>query len=61
VSLTREVRSRGFELYAIPSQQPASEADVAALRGVLASAQGISMLSQHDRGGTLQDLITALP
>lgn len=61
VSLTREVRSRGFELYAIPSQRPASEADVEALRNVLASAQGISMLSQHDRGGSLQDLITALP
>jgi membrane protein DedA with SNARE-associated domain/membrane-associated phospholipid phosphatase len=61
VSLTREVRSRGFELYAIPSQRPASEADVEALRNVLAGAQGISMLSQHDRGGNLQDLITALP
>ena len=61
VSLTREVRSRGFELYAIPSQRPASEADVEALRDVLARAQGISMLSQHDRGGTRQDLITALP
>ena len=61
VSLTREVRSRGFELYAIPSQRPASDADVEALRDVLARAQGISMLSQHDRGGTRQDLITALP
>lgn len=61
VSLTREVRSRGFELYAIPSQRPASDADVEGLRTALAHAQGLSILSQHDRAGVRQDLITATP
>lgn len=61
VSLTREVRSHGFDLYAIPSQRPASDADVTELRGVLARAQGISILAEHERAGTRQDLITAIP
>lgn len=61
VSLTREVRSRGFELYAIPSQRPASEADIDELRGLLASAQGISVLAAHERSGSRQDLISAMP
>ncbi len=61
VSLTREVRSRGFELYAIPSQRPASQQDVEGLRSELAGARGLSILSQHDRAGVLQDLVTATP
>ena len=61
VSLTREVRAHGFDLYAIPSQRPASDADIAELRGVLARAQGIAILSEHDRAGARQDLITAIP
>ncbi len=61
VSLTREVMSNGFDLYSIPSQRAASEADVEELRGVLARAQGLSILSGHERGGTRQDLITAIP
>jgi membrane protein DedA with SNARE-associated domain/membrane-associated phospholipid phosphatase len=61
VSLTREVKSHGFDLYAIPAQRPASESDIADLRSVLASAQGIAILSAHDRAGTMQDLITAIP
>ena len=61
VSLTREVRTHGFNLYAIPSQRPASDLDVAELRGVLARAQGIAVLSAHERAGTRQDLITAIP
>ena len=61
VSLTREVKSHGFDLYAIPSQRPASDADIADLRGFLARAQGLSILSEHERAGTRQDLITAIP
>lgn len=61
VSLTREVRSRGFELYAIPSQRPASQQDVEGLRSELAGAHGLSILAQHDRAGVLQDLVTATP
>ncbi|PZF76221.1 hypothetical protein DK847_13535 [Aestuariivirga litoralis] len=61
VSLTREVMNNGFNLYAIPSQRPASDADIADLRGELARAQGLSVLSQHDRAGMVQDLITAIP
>lgn len=61
VSLTREVKRSGFDLYAIPSQRPASDADVEDLRNVLAAAGGMSILSQHDRAGIRQDLITAIP
>ena len=61
VSLTREVRSHGFDLYAIPTLQPASPAEVAELRGALAGRQGLSVLAQHQRGGDTQDLITATP
>ena len=61
VSLTREVKRSGFDLYAIPSQRPASDADVEDLRNVLAAAGGMSILSQHDRAGMRQDLITAIP
>lgn len=61
VSLTREVKRSGFELYAIPSQRPASDTDVEGLRSLLASAQGLTVLSQHDRAGVRQDLIAATP
>ncbi|MCA3555167.1 bifunctional DedA family/phosphatase PAP2 family protein [Aestuariivirga sp.] len=61
VSLTREVRTHGFDLYAIPSPRPASAADIADLRGVLSRAGGIAILSGHERGGIRQDLITASP
>lgn len=61
VSLTREVKRSGFDLYAIPSQRPASDADVEDLRKLLAAAGGMSILSQHDRAGMRQDLITAIP
>jgi hypothetical protein len=61
VSLTREVRSNGFDLYAIPAVRPASEADVTELRAALAKAQGFTILAQHERAGTTQDLITATP
>ena len=36
-------------------------ADIAELRNVLARAQGFSVLAEHDRAGTRQDLITAIP
>ena len=61
VSLTREARSNGFDLYSIPAFRPASAADVDSLRAALAKAQGLSILAAHERGGTRQDLITALP
>jgi membrane protein DedA with SNARE-associated domain/membrane-associated phospholipid phosphatase len=61
VSLTREVRSNGFHLYAIPSPRPASAADVASLRDSLGQAQGLTVLAEHDRDGDRQDLITATP
>jgi len=61
VSLTREVKSHGFDLYAIPSQRPASDLDVEDLRGVLARAQGIAVISEYVRAGTRQELITAIP
>ncbi|WP_421694659.1 bifunctional DedA family/phosphatase PAP2 family protein [Aestuariivirga sp.] len=61
ISLTREVKTHGFDLYAIPASRPASAADIEELRGVLARAQGLSILAQHERGGDRQDLITAIP
>jgi len=61
VSLTREVRSDGFDLYAIPALEPASPEDVAEVKRALAGAQGFSVLARRDSRGTLQDLITTLP
>jgi undecaprenyl-diphosphatase len=61
VSLTREIRSNGFHLYAIPSQRSASDGDVTALRDVLGQAKGLNRLAQHERAGGIQDLIAAAP
>jgi hypothetical protein len=61
VSLTREVHSNGFDLYAIPSLAPASAQDVAALQGALARAPGLAVLARRAHGGTAQDLVTAVP
>ena len=61
VSLTREVRSNGFHLYAIPSLRAASAADVTSLRDVWGQAKSFSRLAQHERAGNIQDLITAIP
>ena len=61
VSLTREVRSHGLDLYAIPALRPAAPEDVAVLLGALAKAQGLSVLARHERAGAAQELITAIP
>jgi undecaprenyl-diphosphatase len=61
VSLTREVLSDGFDLYAIPALAPALGADVAALRGEWSSARGLSVLARHDLDGAPKDLIAAVP
>jgi hypothetical protein len=61
VSLTREVRSDGFHLYAIPSIRDAPESDVAELRGILGAGTGLTRLARHDRAGEVQDLIVASP
>ena len=61
VSLTREVRSNGFDLYAIPALRPAAKEDVASLQAALASAKGLGVLARRERAGTPQDLITDVP
>jgi undecaprenyl-diphosphatase len=61
VSLTREVLSDGFELYAIPALAPALGEDVAALRGDWSTAQGLSVLARHELNGNPKDLIAADP
>jgi len=61
LSLTREVRSNGFHLYAIPSLAAALPTDIAGLRDVLVQSKGLSRLAEHDRAGDTQDLITAIP
>ena len=61
VSLTREVRSDGFNLYAIPTLRDAPDADVAQLREVFAAGTGLTRLARHDRAGDVQDLIVASP
>ena len=61
VSLTREVQSSGFHLYAIPSLLPPEATDVAAFRDGLSGAKALAKLAERDRAGTLQDLIAATP
>jgi membrane protein DedA with SNARE-associated domain/membrane-associated phospholipid phosphatase len=61
VSLTREVRSDGFDLYAIPALAPAQPEDVAALRAALSGAHGLGILASKERDGSAQDLIAATP
>ena len=61
LSLTREIRSNGFHLYAIPSLLAAPAADISAFRFVLESSAGLSRLARHERLGDLQDLIVAAP
>jgi membrane protein DedA with SNARE-associated domain len=61
VSLTREVRRYGFNLYAMPSALPAHDSDVSAMRKALAETHGLHRLASHDRAGDVQDLITATP
>jgi membrane protein DedA with SNARE-associated domain len=61
VSLTREVRSDGFHLYAIPSMRDASSDDISAFRNRLGQVKGLTRLAEHERAGDVQDLITATP
>jgi undecaprenyl-diphosphatase len=61
VSLTREVRSHGFNLYAIPALSPASAGDVAGLRTALSGAAGLGILASKEREGSAQDLVAAMP
>jgi undecaprenyl-diphosphatase len=61
VSLTREVKGNRFNLYAIPSPQPASPGDLEQLRAALARAAGLGILARHEQGGVAQDLIAAMP
>lgn len=61
VSLTREVRSNGFHLYAIPSLAAALPADISGLRDILGQSKVLSRLAEHERAGNTQDLFTATP
>lgn len=61
LSLTREVRSNGFHLYAIPSLRDALEADVEQLRQIFSETAGLARLATHERFGDVQDLIIASP
>ncbi len=61
VSLTREVRSNGFNLYALPSMLVATADDISGLRAMLGQAQGLTVLAQRERGGDIQDLVTTKP
>jgi membrane protein DedA with SNARE-associated domain/membrane-associated phospholipid phosphatase len=61
VSLTREVRSDGFELYAIPATAAASAEDVTELRAALSGTAGLGLLASKAREGGAQDLVAAMP
>ena len=61
LSLTREVRSDGFDLYAIPATAAASAEDVADLRAVLSGTAGLGLLASKAREGGAQDLVAAMP
>ncbi len=61
VSLTREIRSDAFHLYAIPSLLQPSAADIAGFRSLLATATGLTLLGEREEGGDIRDLVTEKP
>ncbi len=61
VSLTRELRSESFHLYAIPTMVPASPDDVTGFRQALAATLKLMRLAERERAGNVQDLIVATP
>jgi membrane protein DedA with SNARE-associated domain/membrane-associated phospholipid phosphatase len=61
VSLTREVRSHGFNMYAIPALSAASPGDVVALRTAISGTAGLDILASKEREGSAQDLVAAMP
>jgi membrane protein DedA with SNARE-associated domain len=61
VSLTREVRRNGLNLYAIPTPIPAAEADIQALRATWAGGHGLGVLATREHSGITQDLFVTIP
>lgn len=61
VSLTREIRSNNFHLYAIPLLLSASATDITGFRGLLGSGAGLTKLAEREEGGDIRDLVTASP
>ena len=61
VSLTREVRRSGFNLYVMPSSIPTAETDVTDLRKTFATAAGLALLAERERNGKPVDLIESTP
>lgn len=61
MSLTREIRSNGFHLYAIPSLLSASAADLTGFHTLLGTTAGLTRLAEREEGGDVRDLVTASP
>jgi undecaprenyl-diphosphatase len=61
VSLTREVKSHGLGLYAMPTSSPASDEERAALHALFAGAPGLAVQGTRGREGADLDLVTAAP
>lgn len=61
VSLTREVRSNGFQLYAIPSMLAASATDISGFRDSLGQSKTLSRLAEVEGASGVQDLISTTP
>jgi undecaprenyl-diphosphatase len=61
LSLTREIRSNGFHLYAIPTLLTAQAADITGLRDLFSATKSLTLMAQHERSGDVQDLIMASP
>jgi undecaprenyl-diphosphatase len=61
VSLKREYRREGFDLYAVPSALDPTDADKSALRAIFQTAAGLKVVGENLVEGTLQALLVTLP
>ncbi len=61
VSLQREHRNEGLNLYAMPAALNATDSDKTALRATLQSAPGLKVLGENPVEGAMQTLLTTLP
>lgn len=61
MSLTRESLHRGFNLYAVPSPVPATDGDLADIRGQLEKSLSLRVVASHELDGQTQDLVVQTP
>ena len=61
VSLKREYRKEGFNLYAVPSPLDPADGDETALRAAFQASPGLKIVSENPVEGTMQTLMVTLP